>query len=266
VSFLRATRLAALFISLALVGPRANARDEAAQGTYDSCCICIRDVVDEKLFLRACARWLDEKSKAVSCQYRKTISMADAAQFENVSRGEKCRSLHLYGAFHGLSDMTAVPFQYSAKAAEAYQSKSVCYDGASCLVFDNIDDVKACAKDLSKTKGCRFEISGNQNVSLLKSNPWLCIRPTEPFSATSKLTMSIDAMTVKLQYAPCTKEGDQCGYLANTGPDFIGYRKSKNDPNAKWCEHERNLVQQRCCHTKGYFGKWSGPGEECPKT
>ncbi len=212
---------------------------------------------DEKVFKSACKRWLDEKAKSTSCKYRKILSQWDLNDFKSVAQGDRCRNIHLYGAFHAFRLMFAMPFEYSADAAESFQAQSVCYDGASCMIFDDIEKVRACAQDLSRTKGCRYEISGNQNRGSIRWIPF-CQRAHEPPDSMSKLTAIIDEATVKLRFWPCTPEGETCGV----------------DPfpktNTKWCEHQGILVEQRCCpkgkKTGSLWGKWSAPGEACPKT
>jgi hypothetical protein len=202
-----------LTVSLLLIasGGSAHASDAQESPIYDSCCICIHDSRQEGLFISACKHWLNERKKSTGCTYRKIVSKVDGMSLENSNDGTRCRSVHLYGAFHGISKMTDKPFQYSAVAAKAYGASSVCYDGLSCLVFDNIDEA-----------------------------------------------------SIALRYSSGTREGDLCGHVTQDQSSFVG---SKNDPNAKWCLDEANLVSQQCCPKKGdrnsRFGKWSAPGKGC---
>lgn len=212
----------------------------------------------------ACKHWLGEARKTHSCQFQQLVSDRQAANLSSLAGGNQCRNLFMYGAFHGHSGMTADPFRYSAIAATTFQARSVCYDGATCLVFDNVEDLKSCASDLKRTPNCRYEITGNQNIGLLTSVPLLC-KPRELVDTTSKVTVFVDGASIKLQYAPCTRAGTKCGYARKD--DHWGRSQSKNDPNAKWCESDAVIVEQRCCPKSQKpdeeWGKWSVPGEAC---
>jgi len=255
------TAALALLMTGALIYSRHSLADSAV---FDSCCICIYDVLDEKLDLSTCKRWLGETARKTSCQYQRIVPEEKADDFKAVAGGDRCRSLHLYGAFHATSADTEIPFKYSANAAAAFQARSVCYDGASCLVFDNIEDVRACARAFKKSPGCRYEITGNQNLGRLWWFAPFC-RPHEPVESTSKLTAIIDGVSVRLQYSACTPKGATCGYLPRS--NTYAYAASKNDPNAKWCEDEGVLVEQHCCPRSRKpdekWGRWSAPGEKC---
>lgn len=263
----RSLLLTLTLLLTANAGP-ARASGEQESPIYDSCCLCIHDVMQEDYFISACKRWINETRKSTGCSYRKIVSRTEARKMEDSHDGTRCRSLHLYGAFHGTSDMAKVPFKFSALAAKAYGATSVCYDGMSCLVFDNIEDVKACALDLSKAgkkTNCRYQISGNQNLAVAMGLPVFCLRPRELSGPSSKLTAFIDDASVTLQYSPCSKPGGSCAYEA---PMLGTFQGSTNDPNAKWCTEAGVLVSQQCCPKKGdrnsRFGKWSAPGGGCP--
>ncbi len=242
----------------------------AAAGSpiYDSCCVCIPDIVDSEMFDSMCKRWFQSARKEYGCEYQRVMPKVLFKELPKFMGNDRCRKVHLYGAFHGDSSMTQVPFEYSVLAAKTFQATQVCYEGASCLVFDNVEDVKACARGLAGGK-CRYEISGNQNAGV--ASQALFCRARELPDASSKLTAFIDGASVQLQYAPCTKQGSRCGYISKT--DF-GQSKthalSKNDPNSKSCIHQGTVVVQSCCIKKRPgkadpdFGKWSAPGAACP--
>ena len=236
---------------------------------YSSCCVCIHDTRDVKMLGSVCKQWMSETKKTTGCRYRKIISKDDALDFNRVADDSRCDSLHLYGAFHGNSSVTETPFKFSVAAASAYQAKSVCYDGITCMVFDNIDDVKACARETASIKGCRFEITGNQNIGL-GTQPFFCFRAREIPEAASKLTAVIEESSVKLRYANCSAKGAICGYLPSEGGWSRTYAKSKNNPNAKWCTDDGVIVEQRCCpdgsqnlNPDSMSGIWAAPGEAC---
>ena len=264
---MRLRTLLASLIFVTLSAPGFEAR--GGEQSYNSCCVCVRDTSDVEMFISMCKRWLGETSRATGCRYRKVISMDDTRNFNRVSEGARCENLHLYGAFHGNSSKTQVPFQISAQAASAYQAKSVCYDGVTCMVFDNIEDVKACARDVAQNQACKFQITGNQNIGL-GTVPFFCIRPREISEATSKLTAVIEEASVRYSYAPCSAQGAICGYLPSKGRWAKTYAKSKNDPNAKWCIQDGLTIEQRCCpdgsqraNPDSMGGFWAAPGHSC---
>jgi hypothetical protein len=237
----------------------------------NSCCICVADLSwDVRYNTAICEDWFKQAKRKSGCAHHFIVNKVDETGRERFPSGTSCTNIQVYGVFHGKSNETRVPFQLAAAAAKAFNAKKVCYDGVTCLVFDNIKDVEACARTLSRAGGCRYEITGNQNIGLSSAGGFFC-GPRETEEAGSKLTALIDGLSVQLHYAPCTGKGDECVYLSKISED---YPLSKNDPNAKWCTHRGAIVEQRCCISewmkqqmkfeKSGYGKWSAPAAGCP--
>ncbi len=236
----------------------------------ESCCACVADTWDKRYVTALCEDWFKQAKRKTGCAHHFIVGKADETGRERFPSGMSCTNVHIFGAFHGKSNETKVPFQLAAAAAKAFGAKRVCYDAVTCLVFDNVKDVEACARNLARAGGCRYEVTGNQNIGMSSAGGFFC-GPREISETTSKLTAFVDGINVQLQYASCTSQGDECAYLSKISKE---YALSKNDPNSKWCMHRGAIVEQRCCisewmkqqmkHEKSGEGKWSAPGAGCP--
>lgn len=265
------TIITALLYFAWLQVPAVAARAPAARGaTAESCCVCVADLWDKRYVTALCEDWFKQAKRKNGCAHQFIIGKSDQTGDERFPTNMSCANVQMFGAFHGKSNETKIPFQLAATAAKAFNARKVCYDGVTCLVFDNVKDVEACARTLSRAGGCRYEITANQSIGLSTEGGFFC-GPREEQEAASKLTALIDGINVQLQYAPCTGKGDECIYLSKISE---AYALSKNDPNSKWCMHRGAVVEQRCCisewmkqqmkHEKNGEGKWSAPGAGCP--
>ena len=237
-----------------------------AQHRYASCCLCVFDEFDQKGLMgtqRECDGWLTKSSKRLGCAYQESVSKTAALTLHLRSAPASCEKVEIYGAFHGSSSGSRVPFEISAAAAKSFSAKEVCYDGSTCLLFDNVDQVQACAQQLGQYSACKFKVSANQNIGVTGMNCWGFF-PEEVREASSKLTAIVDGLNFHLQYAECSKPGDKCSYkdpTQNSG--------SNNDPNTKFCRRRNAVTSQTCClPAKGdsgdtLNGRWSIPGLSC---
>ena len=162
-----------------------------------------------------------------------------------------------------MSSEVKVPFAISAGTARLFGATEVCYDGSSCLLFNNIEDVKACTINLAKNSSCRFEISANQNLGVTQAVCWF--RPLEVSEAASKLTAIIDGVDMMLRYSSCSKAGEKCAVIAKERDPT-----AKSDPNEKYCFDGSGVTTQSCCLKEkarksdgALNGNWAKPGIPC---
>ena len=231
---------------LILAGPNLAQSGER----YSSCCVCVEDDHDVKGLggtERECAGWLRRARREIGCAWSQSMPQKQALNLENYTFEDSCRKVTVYGAFHGNSSGVEIPFTISAGVAKLFAASEVCYDGSSCLLFNNIDDVKACTRRLARSSDCRFEISANQNVGVTQYSCLFGIssKPHEIASAASKLTAVIDAVGIHYRYPACSTEGDKCSWL---DPKTDG--GAQTDPNQKLCAWNDEITTQRCCLQK----------------
>ena len=237
-----------------------------ADPVLDSCCICIlgehADSNTAGQIKRECDTWLRRTSKSIKCDLKTTYHKDDVEELE--TQKNSCGKITVWGAFHGNSKAYSDPFLISKQLAKSYQAKEVCYDGSSCLVFDNISDVKRMSSYLAETdENTKYIISGNQNMGTVCEIPFL-LGPREVHEFASKVMTMIEKGGYTITYSKCSKKGEQCMYSD-------GYVGSDNDPNAKWCMNDTEVVSQHCC-PKNYsnnkkldetIGTWSAPSVDC---
>ena len=237
---------------------------------YQNCCFCFTDNIagenttspqDYKKFKNACEDWLDRTSKTNGCEYQK-IDGIEFVLFKKQLKTVQCQKAFVYGAFHGLSSYYEVPFNISKLITERYSAKEVCYDGFSCLVFNNTDDVLKLGDDLAQTDVDRkYEISGNQNRACTF---WDGLHYREIYEMSSRMTVIVNHGSAQFTYSNCSKPGDACA---------VEERKdegTKSNPNSKKCSFNGKIVNQHCCATKVENGKiteslWAKPGNVCKK-
>lgn len=252
-----------VFLIIAFLISFAGGVTEARERIYDSCCVCLTSEKQDPRDISICRSWMREIRGSQRCRYRKIISTEDPAKIQGQSEGKACKQVNVYAALHGNSLDSHVPFELSKAIASAYRAEKVCYDSISCMVFDNLDDVKACANQLKNDPKCRYQISANQNlgISVFDGNcaPWHWgFKELE--EASSRVTVLIDEASVQLAYSPCKREGQHCGYVGkSTSLDRALRSYSDNDPNSAWCLDEGVVVKQSCCPNE----KWSAPSGKC---
>ncbi len=238
-----------------------------ASERYSSCCVCVED--DEDVgglggSDRECAGWLKKARREVGCSWWQTMPRKQALDLDNYSFKDTCQKVTVHGSFHGNSSGVEIPFQISAGVAKLFSASEVCYDGSSCLLFNNIDDVMTCSRRLSRNSSCRFEISANQNIGVTGYSCFPWGKPRELDYASSKLTAVIDAVKVTYLYPPCSREGDKCSWI-----DPSSDPGAKEDPNQKHCAWNSEITTQRCCPKKrgsldaALNGTWMEPGYKC---
>ena len=255
--------MGAWFLILAVANNLALAQAPTNQGlvAYDTCCFCVTADKDEKHMaptIPECKTWLKAAKDREHCSFRQMLTLTEATELEFTTPDKTCTRSVIYGAFHGTSIQTKIPFELAQGVADSFKSKEVCYDGSSCHLFDNIDDIPRFASSLAENRDRKFRISANQNVGVAKA--CLFSGRKEVSSMASKLTVIIEDATVRLEYAECSKAGKVCARA-------IRYTGSKNDPNTKSCLDDGVVVEQSCCShdDTDLTGKWSVPGEHCLK-
>jgi hypothetical protein len=244
--------------------------------TYKKCCFCISDGVE--VHRKMCSTW-QKKQKGCSINDDILLSVLQLNLFPK-ERPFQCEHVRIWGAFHAVNTMeyTELPFKISKSIAISTSAKKVCYDGFSCVIFDNIKDVKTCALGLADDKNikdCRFYISGNQNIGITttytKTNFFNCNPISETIegeSTISRLTISVQSGIAKLSYGKCSKEGNFCAFTKN----IDALKNSEDSPNKKYCSYQNTITTQPCCITKEnkkidnedtFYGRWSLPGSGC---
>lgn len=226
----------------------------AQAADYDTCCICVGDPDDLKSVGKECHKWLNSGTRK-NCEYKKVIDSKDSPFLD---AGKTCRSIDMFGGFHGLSYLTAYPFKLARGAAQRYFAEEVTYDGSTCLVFNNIEIAKSQANTLaSLEKKVKFIISGNQNIGVVAPAIPFITKVKEVPSMASKVTFEIDSGDVQMSYASCSKPNKMCGFADR---DFGNF----SDSNTKFCMDGEEVVEQKCCpDKKREWGKWSVPGQNC---
>lgn len=230
----------------------------------NTCCFCFGDLSDPKLE-KSCARWLKENKK--DCSYSQKFEHYES--YDNylepygykLNSEVRCENLKLYGAFHGLSDSYRDIVKLVANTTKNYSPRKVQYDGFSCLVFNNVEQVENWMMALTqKYPEVEFDISGNQNLGAVTSIP-LFYKPKEVEAMSSKVTFKAHNSVVEKSFGACSAPGN-CFY-ANFD------RGAESDSNLKTCMHQGQESTQRCCEKKkglnGTKGFWSNPGEDCQK-
>lgn len=220
---------------------------------YDTCCICVGDPQDFKSVTKECQKWLSSGTRK-NCEYKKIQDSKDSPFFD---AGVTCKSIDMFGGFHGISAYTNYPFKLAKAAAQRYFSPEVKYDGSTCLVFNNIKQAQVLAQNLAYDKTVRYIISGNQNIGVVAPAIPFITKVKEVPSMSSKVTFEIDSGEVRTNFAECSKASKMCGYAALD----MG---AASDSNTKFCMEGEELVEQKCCPDKKMeWGKWSAPGQSC---
>lgn len=234
---------------------------------FQNCCYCIQDEKDESM-AEACRQWVQKGQNSGQCDYSETIKRDAALNFQDNSH--RCQKSYIYGSFHGLSSYYEMPFKISQNIAVANSSEEVDYDGMTCLVFNDVDNVRYHAMYLSTQSRARFTIRGNQNLGVFNPDPK--VAPVEEYAtASSKVIINVADYDMDIQYSACAPEGAMCGYFGEPKIPGIDPKKIKirtgSDPNKATCEFQGQLAEQTCCvkRKKDEFGKWSKPGEACPR-
>jgi len=247
-----------------LLTPASCSSPPAASG----CCICFSDdrkSEDRKGFQKTCEEWFRQqesfctKNAQTRLPYRGQMDLASA---EARKLPLSCSAVRIYGAFHGLPEDVAVPFNLSRLIAGRTGAKDVCYDGLSCFVFKDVAKVKSCAADLLNDS-CRYDISGNQNVGVGEVRKKSTDAHREMDSAKSRLRALITPQNgVEIIPAGCSPAGSECGWILS-----VEARSSRRDLNEKLCRHQGRTLRQICCAPDRYqdrdFAYWSDPGEDC---
>lgn len=219
-----------------------------------SCCFCIADPKDEKATKAECKKWLREASRNLNCSHSDLFLSSDELKYpENLS----CEQVHFYGAFHGLSRFYSEPFKIVTSVAKLPTVKKITYDGSTCLVFNNTDQVKTEAAYLARAFPDKdISIKGNQNIGVVRSFSVLA-KPTERAVSSSKMNIEISSGQFKTSYDACSAPEKRCGYSQP-------YSDATTDPNSKFCMLNDELVVQKCCPYKNQeFGNWGAPEQEC---
>lgn len=226
---------------------------------YNNCCFCIKgdDTFLKAGFINAeCRSWFRKADKKYQCDHKEVFKLNDFINLKTPSAS--CSKINVWGAFHGTSSDFTKPFTISRVLAKSYNASSVCYDGSSCLIFNNISDTKMAAMKLNlhNTK-THFEITGNQNLGFCAYKAGQGVVEIEEFS--SKLSLHLRAGQVKVQYEECSKDGDRCARVEKDN-------NFSNDPNSKNCIFQGATVQQKCCPYSRLGvskSKWGEPGKGC---
>lgn len=226
----------------------------AFSASASSCCFCIGDPDDVKITKPECKKWLKEASKNFNCAQSEIILSKDDLKY---SQELSCDEVHFYGAFHGISGLYAEPFKIVSSVAKLPSVKKISYDGSTCLIFNNTDQVISEANYLAAAfPDKEIRIQGNQNIGLVQYLP-IFSKPKESIESASKMNVSILQGQVQTSYDACSKPQNTCGYSKP-------YKDAVTDPNAKLCMQNNELVVQKCCpFKKGENGDWGIPGEDC---
>lgn len=223
--------------------------------SYNSCCFCITDSYEDSSITRECKKALKMNKR---CQLKKTVSKNSYKWLEK--QDYSCKEVNITGAFHADTYMYSLPFDISESIARAVDAKKVNYDGSSCMIFNNLEDVKDKAiATFSRNKSIDFSITGNQNIGVVKYLPILA-KPKESKQMSSKVTLTNREETgINISYASCSKRGRACAL------DHFDDRSYVDNTNTKLCSFKNKTVKQTCCvkNNKKKKGKWSFPGESC---
>jgi hypothetical protein len=222
--------------------------------SYDKCCVCVGDPNDKDVD-KECQKWFTLGDRRQTCEKNYILESKSSTMFPGSA---VCRTVEIYGAFHGLSSYSSYPFKISKNVAQSLRSEEVIYDGSTCLIFNNVQSLGTLAdrlaRELPQTK---FAITGNQNIGIVAPSIPFITKTKEKSGTSSKVTITIDRGAVEEVYDDCSPAGRLCGFAAQD----LG---AISDSNTKYCMEEGKLVEQQCCSPKRkLWGKWSWPGESC---
>jgi hypothetical protein len=239
----------------------------------DRCCICFADTrtgKDEaKIFNNTCKDWLRNDSDLCPKDSRYLIPMTSETPYQEGFDGLPlaCSHVRIMGAFHGVTSDYWMPFHLAQTLARQLRARDVCYDGVSCLVFNNLEKLDQCARN-ARSPECDFTISGNQNAYLMRQDnaglrgKTLLDLPSSSSKTTVRIRRDGD---ISIRYDQCSFPGTRCAWV---NPNTL--REVSNDPNAKMCVFNGGPVLQACCRnhpSEKRFdddGQWSAPGRPCP--
>jgi len=256
-------------------GTAAACENSAKPGSgriHESCCICFHDVrggfiEHHKRFKSFCRDWLASSGCERRARFAIPLNEGTAKQQDFDGLPLSCAKVRVMGMFHGEPDDYWMPFAISKTLASRLRAREVCYDGKSCLLFNDLEKLPKCAKGIQSPE-CEFTISGNQNIFIMKkTGKWLQPKSvTDLEVSSSKTTVTIPrAGTVSITHDRCSPEGSRCGFVQ---PFLV--RQASNDANQKTCLWNGKTVQQTCCteKTEGLSlfvdnATWSAPGRPC---
>jgi hypothetical protein len=240
----------------------------------NTCCVCVTNASETKkditIAQSACKKWRKQATKIFACDYYENAKLIDHQLFFTNNTYE-CSQLYIHGFFHAVSSSVSYPFEIADLLSKGFHSQDTHYDGVSCLLFNNLDQVKENAEKLASTNPGKFTIAGNQNIGVAFG-----VRHTIPYrelnNTSSKAIVTVGAdRQIDLSFGKCSKPNRMCAHIG-LGVD----KEANNDSNLKWCTHEGQDVQQYCCRVdqkqdspsdkkKVFAGYWSQPGEtRCP--
>jgi hypothetical protein len=150
------------------------------------------------------------------------------------------------GLFHANPEDYWAPFNLSKVLASRLRAREVCYDGKSCLLFNNLEKLPQCAKGI-QTPGCDFTISGNQNTFVMTLTGGTLRKPSlkDSESSSSKTPLFIPGTgAITMTHDRCSKPGSACGMT-----DSFSVKNASNDVNVKSCTWNGQITEQTCCRS-----------------
>lgn len=232
--------------------------------SLEKCCVCFADhrdgSMEAKYFGTVCRKWFKEQTPFCAPDRNFIVPHHFVQHFPDVQSlyetplPRSCSEVRAFGAFHGSSTDSEVPLLLSKALSLRLHSRDVCYDGLSCLVFNDVAAVKAQAQLLTEDS-CHYDISGNQNVGVGTGLAFLPFGGREIKEAASRVRVKVGhGRSPQMTFHECSAAGSFCGYV---DPRKIYY--GPNDPAKKECIWGGKRTHQTCC--KG--NRWSNPGESC---
>lgn len=230
------------------------------------CCAClVGEGFPEGLVEGTCKKFFKQESCKKNESFR--IAVDSSSTFSDLPMDSSlfpttCEEVKVYGSFHGLPEDYEIPFANSKKLAQRFKAKSVCYDGVTCLVFNETERVLRCAQSELGAEACSYSISGNQNIGVVAGVGFFGkVRwANEVENSTSRMTVFAGGgEPVRYTYDACSPFGAACSYI---NPSEIS---ADDDPNKKKCHAGTQLTEQSCCRIKDkpLGGKWSQAGQGC---
>lgn len=247
--------------------PCENAAKPGSGRIHESCCICFHDyriVWTRTRFKNVCDEWLGSSGCGKDARFAIPLQQGTARQKDFNGLPLSCAKVRIMGVFHATTEDYWAPFSLSQALASRLQAREVCYDGKSCLLFNDLEKLPQCAKGI-QNPNCDFTISGNQNTFMMTRTGGrfrkLSLKDTE--SSSSKTTLIIPGTGgITMIHDRCSKPGSSCGFT-----ESFSVKNASNDVNTKSCSWNGQITQQTCCRSfkrlKDGDGTWSAPGRPC---
>lgn len=243
--------------------------DPNSERHLEKCCVCLKgEGFREGVADSSC----ENHAKQEGCRKDESFVVAinQSHTFDSIPKDARvfptsCRDMKVNGVFHANSHQYWAPIQNAKKLAERFQAKTICYDGVSCLIFNEVEKVLKCADDELKNDSCRYVISGNQNLGLILSSKTVFdIKRKgahESPHSSSKFIVNVGGQQkTTFEFENCSDQGKTCGWV---DPSTTSHQ---SPPNIKQCLLQGVVSNQECCRSnlkQTYVGYWSKPGSGC---